>query len=102
MKDGGGSGIRTHDTVSRTAVFKTAAINRSAIPPVDLSISPPAGAGLPVARVPVSGAHRVLPGAATCRQDVTKDHDFSQERTHRSSLQGTRVDGPAALDFGIG
>ena len=32
-RGGGGSGIRTHGTVSRTAVFKTAAINRSAIPP---------------------------------------------------------------------
>jgi hypothetical protein len=30
---GGGRGIRTPDTVSRTAVFKTAAINHSAIPP---------------------------------------------------------------------
>src|SRR5688572_15256364 len=30
---GGGRGIRTPDTLSGTAVFKTAAINRSAIPP---------------------------------------------------------------------
>ena len=30
---GGGSGIRTHDTVTRIAVFKTAAFVRSAIPP---------------------------------------------------------------------
>ena len=30
---GGGRGIRTPGTVSRTAVFKTAAIDHSAIPP---------------------------------------------------------------------
>ena len=35
-KTGGGSGIRTHDTVAHIAVFKTAAFVRSAIPPVDL------------------------------------------------------------------
>src|SRR5205085_8557623 len=29
----GGGGIRTHGTVSRTAVFKTAALNHSATPP---------------------------------------------------------------------
>ena len=34
-KPGGGSGIRTHDTVAHIAVFKTAAFVRSAIPPVD-------------------------------------------------------------------
>ena len=33
-KPGGGSGIRTHDTVTRIAVFKTAAFVRSAIPPL--------------------------------------------------------------------
>ena len=33
FKNGGGSGIRTHDTVARIAVFKTAAFVRSAIPP---------------------------------------------------------------------
>ena len=32
-KAGGGRGIRTPGTVSRTAIFKTAAFNRSAIPP---------------------------------------------------------------------
>ena len=32
-KVGGGRGIRTPDTLSGTTVFKTAAINRSAIPP---------------------------------------------------------------------
>ena len=32
-KSGGGRGIRTPGTVSRTAVFKTAAFNHSAIPP---------------------------------------------------------------------
>src|SRR5207237_6362975 len=31
--DGGGRGIRTPDTLSGTTVFKTAAINHSAIPP---------------------------------------------------------------------
>jgi hypothetical protein len=30
---GGGGGIRTHGTVSRTPVFKTGALNRSATPP---------------------------------------------------------------------
>ncbi len=30
---GGGSGIRTHETVTRLPVFKTGAFNRSAIPP---------------------------------------------------------------------
>ncbi len=34
---GGGSGIRTHDTVTRIAVFKTAAFVRSAIPPLLLA-----------------------------------------------------------------
>ncbi len=32
-KNGGGSGIRTHETVTRLPVFKTGAFNRSAIPP---------------------------------------------------------------------
>src|SRR4029450_4246726 len=32
-KTGGGRGIRTPDTLSGTTVFKTAAINHSAIPP---------------------------------------------------------------------
>ena len=31
---GGGSGIRTHDTVAHIAVFKTAAIDHSATPPL--------------------------------------------------------------------
>ena len=30
---GGGGGIRTHETISRLAVFKTAAFNHSATPP---------------------------------------------------------------------
>ena len=30
---GGGGGIRTHGTLSRTPVFKTGALNRSATPP---------------------------------------------------------------------
>jgi hypothetical protein len=30
---GGGGGIRTHGTVSRTTVFKTVALNHSATPP---------------------------------------------------------------------
>ncbi len=34
VKGGGGRGIRTPDTLSGTAVFKTAAINHSAIPPL--------------------------------------------------------------------
>src|SRR5919109_132550 len=33
-KVGGGGGIRTHGTVPRTAVFKTAAFNHSATPPL--------------------------------------------------------------------
>ena len=32
---GGGGGIRTHGTISRTPVFKTGALNRSATPPDD-------------------------------------------------------------------
>jgi hypothetical protein len=32
---GGGRGIRTPDTLSGTTVFKTAAINHSAIPPLE-------------------------------------------------------------------
>ena len=31
---GGGSGIRTHGDIAATPVFKTGALNRSAIPPV--------------------------------------------------------------------
>ncbi len=31
--NGGGGGIRTHGTISRTPVFKTGALNRSATPP---------------------------------------------------------------------
>lgn len=31
--NGGGGGIRTHGTLSRTPVFKTGALNRSATPP---------------------------------------------------------------------
>ncbi len=37
--NGGGSGIRTHDTVARIAVFKTAAIVHSAIPPSLIPVS---------------------------------------------------------------
>src|SRR5437764_6871370 len=33
INGGGGGGIRTHGTVAGTAVFKTAALNRSATPP---------------------------------------------------------------------
>ena len=33
--NGGGGGIRTHGTISRTPVFKTGALNRSATPPRD-------------------------------------------------------------------
>jgi hypothetical protein len=33
LKVGGGRGIRTPETLSGSTVFKTAAINRSAIPP---------------------------------------------------------------------
>ena len=33
MVYGGGGGIRTHGTISRTPVFKTGALNRSATPP---------------------------------------------------------------------
>ena len=32
-RNGGGSGIRTHGTLTRTPVFKTGALNHSAIPP---------------------------------------------------------------------
>ena len=32
-EDGGGGGIRTHETLSRLPVFKTGAFNRSATPP---------------------------------------------------------------------
>jgi hypothetical protein len=32
--NGGGGGIRTHGTLSRTPVFKTGALNRSATPPL--------------------------------------------------------------------
>lgn len=38
-KDGGGSGIRTHDTVSRMPVFKTGTFNHSAIPPMKMGHS---------------------------------------------------------------
>ena len=32
-ESGGGSGIRTHGTLTRTPVFKTGALNHSTIPP---------------------------------------------------------------------
>ncbi len=35
--DGGGGGIRTHETVSRLPVFKTGAFNHSATPPALLT-----------------------------------------------------------------
>ena len=34
--DGGGSGIRTHETLAGLTVFKTVAIDHSAIPPCDI------------------------------------------------------------------
>jgi hypothetical protein len=37
-RNGGGRGIRTPDTLSGTAVFKTAAINHSAIPPYGMTL----------------------------------------------------------------
>ena len=33
LRQGGGGGIRTHETLSGLTVFKTAAFNRSATPP---------------------------------------------------------------------
>ena len=36
--NGGGGGIRTHGTLARTTVFKTAPINRSGTPPVCIII----------------------------------------------------------------
>jgi hypothetical protein len=53
---GGGSGIRTHGRLTPSAVFKTAALNRSAIPP--------AGA--------------MLAGAGRCRKFPTPDSAFSR------------------------
>ena len=38
-ENGGGGGIRTHGTVSRTPVFKTGALNHSATPPRRASFS---------------------------------------------------------------
>ena len=35
--NGGGGEIRTHGRVTPTAVFKTAALNRSATPPLELA-----------------------------------------------------------------
>ena len=40
MAGGGGGGIRTPGTLARTTVFKTAAFNRSATPPIARSIPP--------------------------------------------------------------
>src|SRR5688572_8009977 len=37
MCPGGGSGIRTHDTVSRIHAFQASALSHSAIPPKDVS-----------------------------------------------------------------
>jgi hypothetical protein len=37
---GGWGGIRTHGTLARTAVFKTAAFNRSATHPVENKLCP--------------------------------------------------------------
>jgi hypothetical protein len=41
---GGGSGIRTHGDIAASPVFKTGALNRSAIPP-NLEIIEPSGSG---------------------------------------------------------
>jgi hypothetical protein len=38
--NGGWGGIRTHGTLARTAVFKTAAFNRSATHPIDNQTTP--------------------------------------------------------------
>ena len=38
---GGGSGIRTHDTLSGTLLFKSSALNRSATPPPERGLSYP-------------------------------------------------------------
>ncbi len=38
LLNGGGGGIRTHGTLARTTVFKTAPINRSGTPPVRIII----------------------------------------------------------------
>src|SRR4051812_42567794 len=38
---GGGGGIRTHGPLARPAVFKTAALDRSATPPETLTPRPP-------------------------------------------------------------
>ena len=46
MDVGGGSGIRTHGGLAPTPVFKTGALNRSAIPPVLISL-PYYGRGRP-------------------------------------------------------
>jgi hypothetical protein len=53
-KSGGGGGIRTHGALSRTPVFKTGALNRSATPPHDFSMFQPASNGKGAAQEKIS------------------------------------------------
>ena len=53
---GGGRGIRTPGDLAASAVFKTAAIVHSAIPPRHRSMAPPLGPATRAARRMVSGA----------------------------------------------
>ena len=60
FRNGGRGGIRTHGTVSRTAVFKTAALNHSATLPV--RFVSPSRAGLS------SGEARAVPDVSSCER----------------------------------
>lgn len=57
-KSGGGSGIRTHGDIAASPVFKTGALNRSAIPPASVSSAFPACLGRKICR-----CSRLLPNA---------------------------------------
>ena len=59
---GGGGGIRTHGTVARTAVFKTAALNHSATPPVLLAPVPGSWFLVPGSWFLVPGRSSIPPG----------------------------------------
>ena len=66
MGDGGGGGIRTHETVARLPVFKTGAFNHSATPP-------------DIARPP----HLRLAPARNAQFFVRRAHTFLHERMNR-------------------
>ncbi len=82
LGDGGGSGIRTHGTLSRTHAFQACALSRSAIPPAQPKLpSQPRPTRQAVVRRPSSGRRgRRTAGSPPCRTGASASFPPSASR----------------------